>query len=245
MSYSTALVFQWTFALPSKPLFSITFLFPSCYPIIRNNLLRSALPYVVNIFTGLLRSTTLLDGVIYGLQYALKKVARVENSHVSQTLASYSDLVNHAITLDEESLDADSLQSPHILSVKYFEDKIMEKLQPIFRFSRSMRFLLATWIHQLSVSDRAIVLLSILRDLPLLDADRASTLHKQKKPTLIFWGEEDGILPLEQTSKFQEKLPHAVIVRVPSADHAAFLQKPHQIFNQFLDFIKVEANTAT
>ena len=45
-----------------------------------------------------------------------------------------------------------------------------------YRFAKAFRFLLVTWLHQLSMEERASVLLSIVKHFPLLDADHSSAL---------------------------------------------------------------------
>jgi hypothetical protein len=85
------------------------------------------------------------------------------------------------------------------------------------RFAKALHFLYKSWLYQIIVNenrfvnehtprfeycshllhDRDRVLLSILRDCPLIDADHSHTfsnIHRHNIPTLVLWGESDGIL---------------------------------------------------
>jgi pimeloyl-ACP methyl ester carboxylesterase len=63
-------------------------------------------------------------------------------------------------------------------------------------------------------------------------------MELDKIPVLIFWGEEDGILPSSLMQKFKKHVPHAVILKIPETDHAAFLQKPTSLFQMMLKFVQ-------
>lgn len=93
------------------------------------------------------------------------------------------------------------------------------------RAFKSVYFLLRAWLHQLEQCNRSHVLLSIVRHLPLLEADHSVTLEKLLDiPTFIIWGEEDGLLPPYLAKKWKKALPHAEVLVLPQTDHACFMQ---------------------
>jgi len=59
------------------------------------------------------------------------------------------------------------------------------------------------------------------------------------QPTLVLWGEEDDVLPVEDAYKYQEHLPKCVGVElIPSAQHAPALENPAFVAKTVIDFAK-------
>jgi len=64
------------------------------------------------------------------------------------------------------------------------------------------------------------------------------------QPTLVLWGEEDDVLPVEDAYKYQEHLPNCVGVQlIPSAQHAPALENPHFVAKTVIDFAKLKDPT--
>jgi pimeloyl-ACP methyl ester carboxylesterase len=51
-------------------------------------------------------------------------------------------------------------------------------------------------------------------------------LHRIKMPTLIVWGDEDKIIPVQQTDTWRKLVPHADIKVFKGAGHLVHLEKP-------------------
>jgi pimeloyl-ACP methyl ester carboxylesterase len=51
-------------------------------------------------------------------------------------------------------------------------------------------------------------------------------LHRIKVPTMIVWGDEDKIIPVQQTELWGKHIPHADIRIIKGAGHLVHLEKP-------------------
>jgi len=58
--------------------------------------------------------------------------------------------------------------------------------------------------------------------------DPAPLLARIQAPTLLLWGEKDGMIPIANSSDYMRYLPHAVLVRLPNLGHVPFEEKPTQ-----------------
>jgi pimeloyl-ACP methyl ester carboxylesterase len=57
------------------------------------------------------------------------------------------------------------------------------------------------------------------------------------QPTLVLWGEEDDVLPVEDASKYKEDLPNCVgVTLIPEAQHAPALENPAFVADQIIAF---------
>lgn len=54
-------------------------------------------------------------------------------------------------------------------------------------------------------------------------------LHRLKMPTMIVWGEEDKLVPVEQSSAWKRHVPHADIKVYPGAGHLVHLERPEVV----------------
>ena len=58
-----------------------------------------------------------------------------------------------------------------------------------------------------------------------------------QQPTVVLWGEEDDVLPVEDAYKYQEHLPNCVGVElIPSAQHAPALENPAYVADTIIKF---------
>lgn len=57
-------------------------------------------------------------------------------------------------------------------------------------------------------------------------------------PTLIIWGEEDALLPLEQGRALLHLIPKAKLVRVRGCGHTPLWERPLEVNRVMLDFLK-------
>jgi pimeloyl-ACP methyl ester carboxylesterase len=63
-------------------------------------------------------------------------------------------------------------------------------------------------------------------------------LHRVKMPTLIVWGDEDRIIPAQQSQVWRKLIPNAEVLVVKGAGHIVQSDKPetvHQAIAQFLE----------
>jgi pimeloyl-ACP methyl ester carboxylesterase len=54
-------------------------------------------------------------------------------------------------------------------------------------------------------------------------------LHRIKMPALIVWGDEDKIIPVQQTRLWREHIPNAEVVVLKGAGHLVHLEKPEVV----------------
>ena len=56
--------------------------------------------------------------------------------------------------------------------------------------------------------------------------DPAPTLARIQAPTLLLWGEKDGMIPIANAADYLRLLPHATLVRLPNLGHLPFEEDP-------------------
>jgi pimeloyl-ACP methyl ester carboxylesterase len=56
--------------------------------------------------------------------------------------------------------------------------------------------------------------------------DPAPTLARIKAPTLLIWGEKDGMIPVSNAADYLRDLPDATLVRLPNLGHVPFEEDP-------------------
>ena len=57
-----------------------------------------------------------------------------------------------------------------------------------------------------------------------------------KTPTLVVWGREDRIVPLECGERYAKALPHARLVVIESAGHLVDMERPAELARPVIDF---------
>ncbi len=73
-----------------------------------------------------------------------------------------------------------------------------------------------------------------LRDL----SEDAIRSLKPNIPVLIVWGDRDDVFPLDEYAKpLQNLLPHAKLMTLKGARHAAYLDKPEEFHKSLLEFL--------
>jgi len=63
-------------------------------------------------------------------------------------------------------------------------------------------------------------------------------LGKISVPTLIFHGDRDGSIPLEDPLRIYRLIPNAELSIIPNANHMTILSEPDAMSNIILDFLK-------
>lgn len=59
-----------------------------------------------------------------------------------------------------------------------------------------------------------------------------------KLPTLVLWGEQDGLLDVDMLDHYAELLPHAKIVRMRQTGHLPMLERPAISARHYTEFLK-------
>src|SRR5579885_1384538 len=67
--------------------------------------------------------------------------------------------------------------------------------------------------------------------------DLAKWLHRIDVPTLLLWGEKDGLVPPEFGAAYRELIPGSRLVVLPDAGHAPFDEQQAAFLAAFRDFV--------
>ena len=91
------------------------------------------------------------------------------------------------------------------------------------------------------------------RDMMLAPGDRAAmvarmrqvmlqdpipTLRTIKAPTLILWGEQDGMIPIDNAADYRRAMPAAIFVALPGLGHVPFEESPDVSIRPVLTFLQ-------
>jgi pimeloyl-ACP methyl ester carboxylesterase len=67
--------------------------------------------------------------------------------------------------------------------------------------------------------------------------DLAKWLHRIDIPTLVLWGESDGIVPAIFGAAYCQAIPHAEMVVIPEAGHAPYIERPERFTAALRQFL--------
>jgi pimeloyl-ACP methyl ester carboxylesterase len=68
--------------------------------------------------------------------------------------------------------------------------------------------------------------------------DRTGELAKIKAPTLILWGSEDHLLPVENAEKFHAAIPGSTVKTYPGAGHVPMEEIPEETLKDVREFLR-------
>ena len=71
--------------------------------------------------------------------------------------------------------------------------------------------------------------------------DPAPVLARIQAPTLLLWGEKDGMIPIANAADYLHDLPHATLVRLPGLGHVPFEEDPATSLAPVARFLAGEA----
>ncbi len=71
--------------------------------------------------------------------------------------------------------------------------------------------------------------------------DPAPYLARIQAPTLLLWGEKDGMIPIANAADYLRDLPHATLVRLPGLGHVPFEEDPATSLAPVARFLAGEA----
>jgi pimeloyl-ACP methyl ester carboxylesterase len=67
--------------------------------------------------------------------------------------------------------------------------------------------------------------------------DPVPLLRKIEAPTLLLWGEKDGMIPISNAANYMAALPHATLLRLPGLGHVPQEESPGSIIPAIKDFL--------
>lgn len=71
-----------------------------------------------------------------------------------------------------------------------------------------------------------------------VNPELAKWLHRVDVPTLLIWGENDGLVPPRFGEAYRDRITEASLVVIPQAGHAPFEEQPDAFLAAFDDFLK-------
>ena len=72
----------------------------------------------------------------------------------------------------------------------------------------------------------------------LMGADHAARLAGIQAPTLVLWGDRDGIFPRAEQELLVETIPDARLVVYPDTGHALHWERPERFARDLEEFIR-------
>ena len=69
------------------------------------------------------------------------------------------------------------------------------------------------------------------------DYDLTERVDEIAAPTLILWGEKDGVVPREVADRYAAAIPNATLVTLPDAGHSPQLEKPQEVGHAITEFL--------
>jgi pimeloyl-ACP methyl ester carboxylesterase len=68
------------------------------------------------------------------------------------------------------------------------------------------------------------------------NAFKPEQLSQIQQPTLVLWGDSDGILGIKDAAKFQQAIPNSKLIWVPDCGHVPHLEQPEITSQHILEF---------
>ncbi|HEY6084631.1 MAG TPA: alpha/beta hydrolase [Nitrospira sp.] len=81
-------------------------------------------------------------------------------------------------------------------------------------------------------------IMSVRKNLPLWEAGFAAHIGEVHHPTLVLWGEEDRVFPLEVGRELQRTIPGATLVSIAAAGHIPQWERPDLANQAMIEFLK-------
>ncbi|HTE87062.1 MAG TPA: alpha/beta hydrolase [Dehalococcoidia bacterium] len=73
---------------------------------------------------------------------------------------------------------------------------------------------------------------------PIPNRGLAGRLHRVAAPTLLVWGESDGIVPPQYAQEFQRLIPQARLETIAEARHLPQVEQPERLAQAVLEFLR-------
>jgi len=81
-------------------------------------------------------------------------------------------------------------------------------------------------------------LMTVRDTLPLWEAGFAKRIEEIRHPTLIVWGEEDQVFPLQVGEELQRTIKGSTLVRIPKAGHIPQWERPDPANRAMINFLR-------
>ena len=65
-----------------------------------------------------------------------------------------------------------------------------------------------------------------------------SYLYRVKCPTLIVWGERDGVVPVSHGHVYQAEIADATFTVLPASGHLPHIEHPEALVNAVLEYLE-------
>src|SRR5262249_34904969 len=72
---------------------------------------------------------------------------------------------------------------------------------------------------------------------PIPDKGLKKRIHRIKAPTLIVWGEKDGLIPTVYGPLFQKSILGSQLVTIPNAGHVPMVEQPDAFLQAVTSFL--------
>ena len=72
---------------------------------------------------------------------------------------------------------------------------------------------------------------------PIADKGLKKRIHRIKAPTLIVWGDKDGLIPPVYGPLFQKSIRGAQLVTIPNAGHVPMVEQPDAFIQAVTAFL--------
>ena len=73
---------------------------------------------------------------------------------------------------------------------------------------------------------------------PIWDKGLKKRIHRIKAPTLIVWGEHDGLIPPLYGPEFQRRIAGSRLVTIPETAHVPMAERPEEFVRVVTEFLK-------
>jgi pimeloyl-ACP methyl ester carboxylesterase len=76
-----------------------------------------------------------------------------------------------------------------------------------------------------------------------VNPELAKWLHRIDLPTLLIWGENDGLVPPKFGAAYRRLIPNASLVMIPHAGHAPFEEQAEAFLAHFEGFVGTQTSS--
>ncbi len=144
--------------------------------------------------------------------------------------ASRPELLSRLVLVDAAGLRLPSLSRTVL-------EKIAKIVKPLFRLPGLSR--LRPLIYEILGAEDYVAtpsLESVFKN--IINEDLSVFLPQIKTPTLLIWGDNDRVTPIEWARDMETAIKNARLVVLRSAGHFSFLDQPHAFSEELLNFLK-------
>ncbi len=172
-----------------------------------------------------------LIGHSFGGRIAAKLCSNQQNTH---TTISSLILINSA-GLKANSFKTDGFKVAAKLGKEFFSLPVLKN------YAESAR----QFIYKLAKEEDYLKAGKMQRTfLKVVDENLDKDFKKINQPTLIVWGENDKETPLKQGKEIHKLIPNSDLQIIENAEHFCFLEKPEEVSNEILSWLKEQQHVS-